>query len=166
MGRTLLVALVTIVALVLLQTTVGAAYAKGPIRSAEHDFAQFTVAVFLPMMAVAALAITIAFRSAGYQQENTVTNQAAAQPVSSSLTILGMILLVGGMLLLAFSEIYNEYGQLLLFYDSYWNCIECENPNLAPFAALGIMTTVAGIFLIAINHRYLSYCIRRVQTLA
>ena len=165
MSRTMLVALGAIVALALLQTTVGAAYAKGPIRSAEHDFGQLTVAVFLPMVAVAALAIAIAFRSAGYQQEIAKTDQ-AEQPVSNSLTVLGVILFVGGALLLAASGVYNEYGQLLLFYDSYWNCVDCESPNLAPFAALGIMTTVAGVFLIAINHRYLSHCIRHVWALA
>jgi drug/metabolite transporter (DMT)-like permease len=80
--------------------------------------------------------------------------------------VLGVILFVGGALLLTTSGVYNEYGQLLLFYDSYWSCVDCESPNLAPFAALGIMTTVAGMFLIAINHRYLSRCIRRVQALA
>ncbi|MGI0048234.1 MAG: hypothetical protein ACREAW_01725 [Nitrososphaera sp.] len=165
MGRTLLVALSAIAALALLQMTVDVAYAKGPIHSAEHDFGQLTVAVFLPMVAVAALAMAITFRSAGYSQEISKTDQ-AEQPVSSSLTVLGVILFAGGALLLAASGIYNEYGQLLLFYDSYWNCIDCETPNLAPFAALGIMTTVAGVFLIAINHRYLSHCIRRVKALA
>lgn len=54
--RTRLVALATIAALALLQMTVSVAHSKGPIHSAEHDFSQFTVAVFLPMMAVAALA--------------------------------------------------------------------------------------------------------------
>jgi hypothetical protein len=165
MSRILLVALGAIVALALLQTMVGAAHAKGSIRSAEHELGQFTVAVFLPLVAVAALAITIAFRSAGYPQEIAKTDQ-AEQPVSSSLTVLGVILFVGGALLLTTSGVYNEYGQLLLFYDSYWSCVDCESPNLAPFAALGIMTTVAGMFLIAINHRYLSRCIRRVQALA
>ncbi len=160
------IALTTIVALAFLQTSVGAAYAKGSIRSAEHDFSQFTVAILLPVMAVAALAIAIAFRSGEYQREITVANQAASQPVSSSLTILGIILLVGGALLLLVSGIYNEYGQLLLFYDYYWSCMNCEQSYLAPFAALGIMTTASGVFLIAINHRYLSYCIRRIQTLA
>jgi uncharacterized membrane protein YidH (DUF202 family) len=164
--RLLVVALATIVALAFLQTLIGVAYAKGPIRSAEHDFSQFVVAVLLPVMTVAALAIAIALRSAGYQKEITVTNHTDDPPVSSSFTILGIILLVGGALLLAVSGIYNEYGQLLLFYDSYWSCMDCEQPYLAPFAALGIMTTVSGVFLIAINHRYLGYCIRRVQTLA
>jgi hypothetical protein len=165
MGRTLLVALSAIAALALLQTMVGVAYAKWPIRSAEHEFSQLTVAVFLPIVAVAALAIAIAFRSAGYSQEIAKTDQ-VEQPVSSSLTVLGVILFAGGALLLAASGVYNEYGQLLLYYDSYWSCIDCESPNLAPFAAIGIMTTVAGMFLIAINYRYVSRCIRRVKALA
>jgi hypothetical protein len=162
MGCTRLFALATIVALAFLQTTVGVAYAKGPIHSAEHDFSQFTVAVFLPMIAVAALAIAIAFRSAGYQQEIAATDHAAvAERASGSLAILGTILLAGGLLLLAFSGIYSEYGQMMFFYNHYWNCMECGSFT----AIMGIISTVGGLFLIATNHRYLSYCIRRLHSL-